>query len=139
MRKFINITACITILLALIIEVTLIYWYVYPYKTIEWKTDKFPVKEKVIKRGDNLVFISDYCKYIDLPATVTRSFINDFAYVATPTITYAKKGCNKMAVVVKVPKELPSGKYYIHNKFTYKVNPIRSITLVHDSEEFIVK
>lgn len=139
MKKTINIISYLTIFTAFVMLIIFFYWSFYPYKTVEWKTGKFPVETKVIKKGDNLVFISDYCKYVDLPAVVSRSFVNDFFYTTTPVTTYAKRGCNKMKVVVYIPKELPAGKYYLHNKFSYKINPIRTIVLVHDSECFTVK
>lgn len=139
MNKLLNTISYLTLITAFVMLCIFFFWSFYPYRTIEWKTDKFPVKTKVIKRGDSLIFVSDYCKYVELSAVVSRSFVNDFSYTTTPVTTYAKKGCNKMKVVVTIPKELPAGRYYIHNKFSYKVNPIRTITLVHDSEEFIVE
>lgn len=124
------------ILFAILLYV--MYLILYPFKTVEFKDNRFPVLTKQVKQGKEMIFVSSYCKYVDLPATVSRAFINDFAYATETTITYAKKGCNTMKVVVYVPKELPLGKYYLHNKFVYQVNPLRTITLVHDSEEFEV-
>jgi hypothetical protein len=114
------------------------YLILCPYKVLEFKDARFPVITKQVERGDSLIFVSNYCKYVDEPATVSRSFINDFTYATVPIITHAKAGCRSMRVVVYVPPELPLGTYYLHNKFVYKVNPLRTITIVHDSEEFEV-
>lgn len=121
-----------------IILLYIICLLVYPYKIIEWNDEIFPIENKIVRAGESLIFTSDYCKYVDLPATISRSFINNFAYATTPTITNAHKGCKKMRVIVPIPAELPDGEYYLHTKYVYEVNPLRKITYTKDTEKFTI-
>jgi hypothetical protein len=116
------------------------FWAFYPYKTLELKDDVFPIlnKDKTIKQGGTLQFVSDNCKYVDLPATTSRAFVNSIIYYVPTTTTNIRKGCGKVTINVSVSRELPPGKYYLHNIFQYKVNPVRIMTVEHNTEPFFV-
>jgi len=112
------------------------FWLVYPYKVIEIKGSEFKVENKVVRRGDVIRFTSDYCKYMDIASTITRIFSNGVLFYTNPITSGAKKGCGTATISVKIQDELSPGEYEIQNIYQYKVNPIRVITIRHNTEKF---
>ena len=112
------------------------YWAFYPYKTVVFNDKNFKIENKTIKQGGIIKYKSDYCKYMDKASITTRSFVNDVIYVMPASITNRNIGCNKITVLVKVPDELPMGKYHINMSYKIKVNPIRDIIVEHNTEPF---
>ena len=114
------------------------YWELNPYKVLVFNTPFFKVTRSVFHKGESLTYISDYCKYMNLPAQVTRTFSNDLIFT-TPTIdTNRDTGCHVITVAVIIPKELPSGKYHLQNIYKFRVNPIRDIKIEQHTEDFTV-
>lgn len=116
-----------------------VYWIVYPYKTVVFNKEEFEITTPVVKQGGFVHYLNDYCKFIDLPAKVTRSFINGLIYVSPSTIVNRPKGCNSFDIAVKIPEELPPGKYQMEMSYQYQINPVRVITIKHNTEEFEVR
>lgn len=116
----------------------ILFWLIYPYKTITFNSVEFPINKTVVKQGGTISYSVDYCKYINSPATVTRSFINALIYVTPSTINERPMGCNVLNIQVVVPQELPPGNYYMQMNYQYQVNPIRKISILHNTEEFQV-
>jgi len=114
------------------------YWTFYPYKTLEFKQDTFPVENKVIDPGGNLIYSVDYCKYTDLPATVSRSFADSLLFPMQSMTTNNRKGCGVNRVVIPIPESLELGDYFMIIRYQYQVNPIRQITLVKQTDGFTV-
>jgi len=122
----------------IIIAISL-YWYLYPYNIIEFQDAQFPVEKTVVYQGEEISYTSRYCKYMDLSAVVTRSYIDTLIYTMPSTVTKRMMGCHNMVFSTVIPNKLPAGKYYIHMVYKYDVNPIRTIIVEHDSESFEVK
>lgn len=116
----------------------LAFWLLYPYQPLVLKDPVFPLVNKVVKQGTDLQFISDNCKNVDLTAHTSRAFVDDIVYYVLPITTSVRKGCGKVTITVPVPSNLPPGKYTLQNIFEYKVNPIRIVTVTHNTEEFEV-
>ena len=90
------------------------------------------------KAGENLQMIISHCKYMDLPATLGRQYVNHIIYTL-PSIDVANspKGCaTRKAIDVNIPEQLPPGSYYYHQTMIYRVNPIREVTVVFDTPIF---
>lgn len=130
--KFIFLTNIFTMALLILI----IYWSVFPRKILEFKKDNFKILTKQVKIGGVLKYQAHTCKYVNSPATVTRSFINGVIF-STPSFESNKKiGCCNDVISVKVPPELEAGRYYIRNTYVYRLNPVRTVTFIHQSEMF---
>ena len=138
MNKIFKYLSYLTILLALGLMFLFGYWFLYPYQPLTIFDPVFPVVNKQVRRGELLQFISNNCKNVEMTAQTTRAFIDDTIFY-TPTITTnVRKGCGKVVINVPVPDAIPLGEYYIQNIFQYKVNPIRTISVIHDTERFEV-
>ena len=137
-NRLLNLVSCLSLLFALAFGIIIFYWVVYPYKPMVFKAKVFPISNKIVKIGMTLSYVSDYCKNIDLPAMVTREFRNELIFVTPSTITNRPTGCHKILIGVLIPPELPAGKYIMAQTYTYQVNPIRTITVRENTEEFEV-
>jgi len=122
----------------MIIGIIILYFLYYPYNPLVFNDLEFPVVNKVIHQGDMLYYHSNYCKYMDLSALVTRTFANNILYLTPSTITNRPMGCNNIVIGVLVPPELPIGSYQIKMRYDFRVNPIRTITILENTEEFEV-
>jgi hypothetical protein len=115
-----------------------IYWTFYPYVPVKFLDQEFPIKNKTVYQGQMVYYTSNYCKYMNLNATVTRTFQNDIIYLTPSTITNRPMGCNTLQVGVQVPRELPAGQYQLHQLYVFQVNPTRTVSIVENTEEFMV-
>jgi hypothetical protein len=141
MRKYIlllNIISYISISSAIILLLVIFYWYFYPYKPVIFQDKVFPIAVKTIKKGDLLFYTSNYCKYMELSAHVTRTFHNELLFVTPTTITNRPMGCNTINIGVLIPNELPAGEYKIENTYEFQVNPIRKVIIKEETEAFTV-
>ena len=138
MNKLLNIGSWIVIFMAFIFLGVIIYWATYPYKIIEIKTPILPIKETVIKQGGTLTYYVNYCKYVDIPALVSRTLQDDIEYIIPSTMGTRSIGCRIAANDVVIPQSLPPSKYKLELKYTYKVNPIRTIEVESTTAAFMV-
>jgi hypothetical protein len=138
LRIFLNWVSYISILSAIIFLVTYFYWSFYPYKTIVFQDQVFPIVNKTIKQGTFLQYTSRYCKYFNSEALVTRSFVDQLIFSMPSMITDRPMGCHTITVEVSVPTELPVGKFHLLNTYEIQVNPIRKVVIEQSTEEFTV-
>jgi len=134
------IISSITLLIAFIMLVVSSFWYLYPYKTTEFTKEPFPIlnENKTVRRGTSVNFIAEFCKTTKVQPTITRIFKNSLLFYTPPTVGSAPPGCYKMNVQVYVPEELPAGTFQIETVYSYQVNPIRNIKVIHSTERFTV-
>ena len=118
--------------------VTIFFWLYYPYKTVVFQDSVFTVITKTVKRSSHLSYISNYCKYINKPALVTRTFTNELLFSTPTMVTNRSMGCNTITVSIEVPQELPVGTYHLANTYLFEVNPVRKIIISENTEEFKV-
>jgi hypothetical protein len=138
MSKFSKIVVWVTIIVAWFLMLLVGFWLLYPYKPLVIKDPLFPIVNKIVKQGKNIQFISDNCKNTNLTSKTSRAFVDDIIYYVHPITTNVRKGCGKVIITVPVPDTLPPGKYYLQNIFEYKVNPIRVVSVTHNTENFLV-
>ena len=135
MRKFL-----ITInILLFSVFVYFILLLIYPYRIIEFEDAKFPVLTKEIEVGGNLIYKARACKYMDLPAIKSLSFVDTLIYNTPDVATKRGFGCRDDNIVIKLPKILPPGTYYLTLQYAYRPNFLRTIIITHETEEFIIK
>jgi hypothetical protein len=118
--------------------ILIIYWLVYPYKPIEMKS---PVKvlNSPVKAGEAVHFELEFCKYMDIEAETTKVLVNDYIIPYPTTSGKGKLGCQKMiSSSHTVPDYVSAGTYKIMLTTTYKVNPIRTVQVDYETEEFEV-
>ena len=116
------------------------FWWTYPYDLVTYHNDPIPVlnENKTIKKGGTLTYELNVCQHTDIPAIVTKSFIDGITFELSQSTTIKGKGCLHKIVDVDLPKSLPAGTYRLRAVSVFKPNPIRVIRYVLDSEEFKV-
>jgi hypothetical protein len=113
------------------------YWSLYPYKPIEILDKPMDVPNKIVKIGEVLTYHADYCKNMNLPSTVTRSFVDGVKYDLPPVNTDNPTGCHELYPALIVPN-IPPGVYHLLINYQYQVNPIRTITVQVVTENFTI-
>jgi hypothetical protein len=137
-RNNLNIFSYLALIFFAIVGFVYLFWSFYPYKTIEFTDKVFPISNKIVKRGEAIRYTANYCKCIDKEALVTREFRNELIFVAPSTINNRPSGCHSLVIQTIIPEELPTGKFTMRMTYQYQVNPIRTITIIQDTEEFEV-
>jgi len=129
------------LLLLSIVVFTVGFWLLYPYKTIEFKNNVFPVinENRTVSRGDRLRYEVDACKYTDIVPILKKYFVDGVIYEVTESFGAVDRGCRKTIVDVYVPRAIPVGTYKMKFIAKYQVNPIKTIVFVNYSEDFVVK
>lgn len=131
------------ILMALIIGATLSVLVTcgllfLPIKVIEFYGDPFETDKTVVYPGDVISIKVKYCKYRNIPAVVTRHFVNS-AIVTTPqTAANIGPSCGEVLSPVEVPTLLPPGEHKIVTTLEYKVNPFRIEKYTYETKMFMV-
>lgn len=115
------------------------YLLFFPVNVLEIKNEPLTIKNKVVERGEKLTFISDYCKYIDVPSRTDISFVNHDISPALLSFTNAPKGCHVREFHVGVPLTVNPGKQHLLILVTYRINPIREEHYKFVTEDFIVQ
>ena len=124
--------------LGIMTVLTILFWLTYPYKPLVFNDSVFPIKNKIVRQGGTLTYVSDYCKNTNLSAVITRTFTNGLVFIVPAVTSYRPVGCQVINVVVSIPVELPPGKYFLQNLYSYQVNPLRTVVVAHNTEEFEV-
>jgi hypothetical protein len=119
--------------------VVLGYWLFAPYKPIVFNNLPMKVANKVVKVGTPLIYTSDFCKYDTLIPLASKSFVDDIIYNTPAEVVVAKpKGCNVLTFQTLVPETLPPDDYVLKITYKYQVNPIRTVDVLVETEQFQV-
>ncbi len=133
-NKISIIAASISILMVIAVTV----WTIYPYKPIIINKEPIEILTSEVGRGKPLTYRIDYCKNTDAPSIIQKAYENDIIFPASTTQPLNSKGCRVVNVSQVIPYELPSGRYRLKIVFTYRVNPIRSVSVVAYTDYFNV-
>lgn len=118
-----------------------LYLAFWPMKTIEiQREDQILNPGKRVKPGEALIYQIHYCKYTNKQAAVNRYLQGDsVTYPLPPAVNNIPAGC-RIAVVRNaiIPPGITPGTYRLQLSATYQLNPLRSETVTHQSEEFEV-
>lgn len=136
-NKFFYSLSVATIISAAALMGYLYYLAFFPFNaaTIESPSE---VLTPIVKTGEYLVITTKYCKYIDIPATVSRSFTNGVVISLPETTSNVPLGCGTVTRRFLVPPEILPGKYRLDSNFYYRLN-IFQIQIIHaTTKEFEV-
>ena len=114
------------------------YWLFYPYKILEFSDPVFPVLTKTVKAGEQVQYRARYCKYMPIGFTVTRKFIDGIIYTVPSVESNNPTGCHDNVVYIEVPKNIPAGEFTLEMLYRVKINPIRTIDIIMNTEKFNV-
>jgi hypothetical protein len=136
LQKVLNMISVVTLIVAFFMIGTVFFWMLYPYKPAEIKSVKL-LSDSTIA-GDVISYELDYCKYMDLPATVIRAFINGIVFTTPSLVTNNPVGCHTNRVSLSIPQELAGGAYRFKTVWIYRVNPLREVSVSFTTEPFYV-
>lgn len=126
----------VAVFIGLVIVFSLLFW---PVMTIEFTRTPVPIDKEEVLAGEYVQLDVDYCKYTDLEATVTRELVDTVVVYYEPVKHHAAVGCHNAKFNVKIPDYMASGVYFLRTHVTYHVNPLRDITVTHETEKFKVR
>ena len=91
------------------------------------------------KPGDGVQFKAAFCKLTDHPTTIIRQLINGQVIPLLEYTSNIGQGCyNSESAKIILPDYVEEGPHRIRSTYLYKVNPIRTETYVHETEEFLI-
>jgi hypothetical protein len=137
-RKTLHTLSYLSLVISFAVVILIFYWTVRPYSPLTFTSEPLLINETNVKSGSHISTDVEFCKDTDAPADLIISFVDGFVYNTPPTISNFPKGCHKVQYYVYVPRGIPEGIYHIKAVFRYEVNPIRTVDIEVQSEEFAV-
>lgn len=137
-HKALKYMSIITVLLSFTLLALVLFWLLYPYKTIEFNGEYKTAKTEYVQ-GEITTYEVNYCKYTDIRPTVIKKFVDGIEFTSEANRSVLTQGCQKELVELKIPETLPQGKYRLVVYLEYVVNPLRIIKIEHKSNWFVVK
>ena len=123
------------ILLGLVLALVA-YWLLYPYNPID--NSEVIMADKTVQQGQLSSYKFDYCKNEEYPAKVRKDFVDGIIFQMESPKSTLPTGCHSIVVPLPIPETLPPGMYKVRITAIYRVNPIRTITNIIETETFSV-
>ena len=121
-----------------LIVLYMLFWFVYPFKPIEFLTDPVEVVEDIVYPGEEIHLLLDFCKYTDKGSTIYSKVINE-EVISLPVIhSSVPPGCYEKLRPVAVPEYLHPGTYYAEVAVEYELHPLRTVVVRYTTETFVV-
>lgn len=137
-ERFLNTFSYISLLGSFAFLAVIGFWVLYPYKPLVINKEPMEVLTPKVKAGDNLVYKVEYCKYMSLNTSISKSLVDGIIFQLGSTIGNMSIGCGTNTIYVNMPKELPVGEYKLKEIWEYQVNPLRKISVTAQTEKFEV-
>lgn len=101
-------------------------------------------KDHTIKELETISTKVDYCVYKQVPSTTTRKFLEvddqRVFFLSTTESAGAKVGCGSVVNnTFEIPSSIPAGKYRLILVSSFRVNPLKTVTVQYQTEVFWVK
>ena len=119
----------------------IVFWLVFPYKTLVVHNDPVPLisKEGKVYRGSIAGFNMKWTKYTSAGAKISRMLI----YKESKELVIIYSGASAVPpgehdkiIVVPIPPWVPPGEAVLRTTYEYRVNPIRIVPVSWESQEF---
>jgi len=113
----------------------------WPYNPMTIHSIKIVNSGNVVYAGDNLIYEISYTKAKEYQVLLlSRQLIDGYVVTLAPVMgTSLPIGSHKKRIVVDIPKSSATGTYYMHLATTYRINPLRTITVSADSDRFSIQ
>ena len=113
------------------------FWLTWPYKILEIKKNPIPVLTHRVHPGEQITFDVNYCKYMDIPADVEVTFVDEIQYTTPMVRVNNPTGCHDTRPFKMVP-QLPPNTYMMRLTYTYHPNPLRTIKIIGNTVNFTI-
>jgi hypothetical protein len=129
-----------TLLLSVLLLGQILFWLLYPYPMVTYDHKPFHIVEspKAAYQGGHLSYEYAYTKPRQYTTTVTKQFVDGIVFQSESLVTLRPIGHAHVVSEIPVPYTLPPGRYKLRITATYKLNPIRSVTQISETEQFLV-
>lgn len=138
-----NRIAFVALGISLIIIGLFAYWAAAKDDVLTIKNDPVPFRTIRPKaKADGIVFLKiDYCKNVGATGRVMASFVSQSRLVLLPVVVDNQPPqCRNAEVPIPIPHDIAPGKYRLHYRIIYNVNPLKTdIVEEFDSQEFEIE
>jgi len=135
---------------ALIAWCTVTFWLFYPYVVLEVLKDGEGITEPgseiqivnnkaSIHPGDYLFYSYEINKKKPLQAIISKQLLNSLVIIYTQGRSNLDVGGHTIRDAVKIPEYAEEGEYQLRIEHSYKVNPMRDVSVVVRSAPFYIK
>jgi hypothetical protein len=71
---------------------------------------------------------------------ISKTFVDGIIYSVPEVVSIKNEiGCHTNIVQMYIPRGLPAGEFFVETNYRYKVNPIRTVDVVTQTERFIIR
>jgi hypothetical protein len=128
------------LLLALGVALLFFFWTLQPTNVLVIKNQPIPAKYGLFNGQRTVDTIFNYCKTGDTTGQLSYDFVSTTTVIAGPVNPAASNsGCKDgVHIPVAIPKQAPPDTYHIHWNVSYRLNPIRIVTVQWDTQDFKV-
>lgn len=120
----------------------------YPFETLTYKDEKFPIIKRTLKEGDYIEYFVDYCRFVDSQFSITREIVGkELGIDGGPRNLYTypllqtrfPRGCNSFVITrEQVPPNIPPGEYYLLINIEVPVNVLQTQYKTRRTESFFI-
>jgi hypothetical protein len=116
------------------------FWLTYPYDVIDFYPEVHPLvnDQRVVIQGESFAYTFRYEKHMSIQPVISTSFVDGLRFQAEGIAPFLPVSKGVAIIEVNVPRTLPPGRYQLEISKAYRVNPLRTITIVNRTEKFIV-
>lgn len=129
----------ITIIMATIFLFYIFYLLVFPFKTIEYKNQPFPIIGKEFHPGDVVPFTVDYCRYITGYSYTIAGIEDGIVSTLGTKSVISIPGCRTMVSRFwRIPLNTAKGRYRLVFVSEFHISAIRIIDVTSETQMFTV-
>ena len=137
MKNLVNIFTTLTLILAFGFILTVIFWCIYPYNPLEIKQPLEILNEdKTVQVGEQLFYQVEFTKNTDKLPIINNHLVDEVVYALAPITPVNTSGEHNQVVSHITIPTIPAGNYYLRTSTCYEMNPIRTVCVVYESENF---
>lgn len=138
MTKIFRIAAWFSIFSASAIFLLVLCWLAYPYDPVTINVLPLPVEYHEVKAGESIAYTVDRCRHTDKVVHVATLLVGGVQISYPETVAADNVGCAKRIFSKIIPEYIPAGEYHLHLAYTFQMNPIRSVTVLAETDTFKV-
>jgi hypothetical protein len=129
----------VAIILVGLLFVSALVMMIVPVKVLKFTDNEYPIINTApIHPGDIVTYRERVWKYKEYPVTINKQLINSYVYHYTPVDGYLPTGFSDKLVPMQLPLYIEPGLYFFRIVYTYKINPLKVVTYIMTTEEFMV-
>lgn len=101
------------------------WWLLFPREVVH--VSAIRLLTPTLKAGGTLMYETDYCKSVAVPARVTKTLRDSFIMPLPVSGSNVPPGCGTSLNVVAIPRFCNVGTYWLDVLWQYDVNPLRTV------------